>query len=134
MLDRHYCSALAEKFRDTRIRHYSDNQGVPRIFEIGSPRPDLQSMAERVYTRCRQLNIQLEVVWARRDTPLMVMADKGSRGPWYYNDDFTLDFVTASNVVQRGITIDGFASYNNKLCTRYFSRGFRAGFLSAVMV
>ena len=124
VLDQHYCSPLAERFRDSRIRHFSDNQGVPRIFEIGSPTSELQAMAERVYERCRQLNIGLEVVWARRDTPVMVMADKGSRGPWFYNDDFTLDFVTAENIVSRGITLDGFASYNNKLCTRYFSRGY----------
>ena len=52
----------------------------------------------------------------------MKMVDKGSRGPLYYNDEFTLDFDTAQQVVARGVTLDCFASFSNRLCFRYSSR------------
>ena len=123
----HYVSspiADLERFRDSRIRHYTDNQGVARIFEVGSPNFELQKMAEEVYSICKSLNITLEFVWQRRDSDLMVRMDQGSRGPWGYHDEFTLDWETSQNVLQRGITLDGFASFNNRLCQRYFSRSF----------
>ena len=123
----HYASSPIsdlERFRDSRIRHYTDNQGVTRIFEVGSPNFELQVMAEEVYAICKSLNITLEFVWQRRDSDLMRQMDLGSRGPWGYHDEFTLDFETAQNVLQRGITLDGFASFKNRLCQKYFSRSF----------
>ncbi len=50
--------------------------------------------------------------------------DKGSRGPWHNHDDFCLDFHSAQLVIERGITLDAFASFRNKLCEKYYSRGF----------
>ena len=88
----------------------------------GSPNLELQVMAEEVYAVCKHLNITLEFVWQQRDSDLMKRMDLGSRGPWRYHDEFTLDFVTAQNVLQRGITLDGFASFRNRLCQKYFSR------------
>ena len=123
----HYVSSPAsalERFRDSRIRHFTDNRGVTSIFEIGSPNLELQVMAEEVYAVCKRLNITLEFVWQQRDSELMKQMDLGSRGPWGYHDEFTLDFVTAQNVLQRGITLDGFASFRNRLCQKYFSRSF----------
>ena len=123
----HYVSSpisALERFRDSRIRHYTDNRGVTSIFEIGSPNLELQVMAEEVYAVCKHLNITLEFVWQQRDSELMKRMDLGSRGPWGYHDEFTLDFVTAQNVLQRGITLDGFASFRNRLCQKYFSRSF----------
>ena len=124
MIHAHYLSPGVERFRDSRIRHYTDNQAVTRIFSIGSPNLELQLMAEQVFDSCKKWNITLEFIWQSRETVLMVKMDQGSRGPWGYHDEFTLDFDTAENVISRGITIDGFASFRNRLCQKYFSRGF----------
>ena len=50
---------------------------------------------------------------------------KGSCGPWIDFDDYTIDSNTIYIVKKHGINLDGFASYTNKICNRYFSLGFQ---------
>ena len=105
--------------------HYTDNQGVVSIFTKGSPKEGLQKMALDVFLSCNQLGIKIHFVWKPRDDPMMQLVDSGSRGPWPVLDDFTVDPNTAQCLISRGINLDGFASFDNKLCARYFSRGFQ---------
>ena len=119
-----YSSADAVCFQGCRVKHYSDNMGTVRIFEVGSPVSELQSMAEAVYDATKRLDITLCVEWKSRDSVTIQDMDRGSHRPWRYHDDFGLDFVTAQEVIARGVTVDAFATYLNRLCPRYFSRGF----------
>ena len=111
-------------FQDCRVRHRTDNQGTVAIFSIGSPKLELQRMAEDVFAATRELNISLEVVWHSRDQPMMVLMDKGSRGPWRHWDDWGLDGETIKLVLARDVSVDAFASKHNRVCPAYFSKGF----------
>ena len=55
----------------------------------------------------------------------MQLVDKGSRGPWLNLDNFSLDDSTIQKVLSRGINLDGFASFHNKVVDRYISCGFQ---------
>ena len=55
----------------------------------------------------------------------MQIVDLGSRGPWPDFDDFRLDQETVKLVRSRGINLDGFASFFNKVVPRYISAGFQ---------
>ena len=55
----------------------------------------------------------------------MVLMDRGSRGPWRHGDDFGLDEETIKLVLDRGVSVDGFASAKNRVCAEYFSKGFK---------
>ena len=48
-------------------------------------------MAVKVYLAANRLNITLHFVWRPRSDPIMVIVDKGSRGPWLDFNDFSLD-------------------------------------------
>ena len=78
--------------------HVTDNQGVVAIFQIGSPVEALQSMAVKVYLAANRLNITLFFLWKPRSDPIMMIVDKGSRGPWLDFDDFSLDSETIREV------------------------------------
>ena len=55
----------------------------------------------------------------------MQLVDTGSRSPWLNFDDFALDDTSTKEVLSRGINLDGFASFHNKVVNRYFSYGFQ---------
>ena len=55
-------------FLTSRVGHYTDNRGVSRNFEIGSPNVELQKMAEDVFDHCKELNITLDIHWLSRET------------------------------------------------------------------
>ena len=55
----------------------------------------------------------------------MQLVDKGSRGPWLNFDDFSLDDITIQKVLSRGVNLDGFTSFHNKVVDRYISYGFQ---------
>ena len=82
-------------------------------------------MALDVFLSCNQLGIKIHFVWKPRDDPMMQLVDSGSQGPWPMLDDFMVDSNTAKCLISRGINLDGFASFDNKLCARYFSQGFQ---------
>ena len=103
----------------------ADNKGVEAIFQIGSPVESLQKMAVEVYLAANRFNITLFFQWRPRSDPLMILVDKGSRGPWLDFDDFSLDSETIREVKSRGVNLDAFASFHNKVVDRYFSLGFQ---------
>ena len=105
--------------------HVTDNKGVETIFQIGSPVEALQKMAVKVYMAANRLNITLFFQWKSRNEQIMQIVDRVSRGPWLDFDDFSLDSETISEVKSRGVNLDGFASFHNKVVNRYFSLGFQ---------
>ena len=104
--------------------HVTDNKGVEAIFQIGSPVEALQKMAVKVYMAANRLNITLHFIWRPRRDPIMVIVDKGSRGPWLDFDNFSLDAKIIREVKSRGVYLDGSASFHNKVLDRFFSLGF----------
>ena len=82
-------------------------------------------MAVKVYMAANRLNITLYFKWNSRNEQIMQIVDRGSRGPWLDFDDFSLDSETISEVKSRGVNLDGFASFHNKVVNRYFSLGFQ---------
>ena len=55
----------------------------------------------------------------------MQLVDRGSRGPWLDFNDFALDAGFIKEVLSRGINLDGFTSFHNKVVDRSFSSGFQ---------
>ena len=82
-------------------------------------------MAVKVYKRARSLGVRLFFQWKSRDDSTMQLVDKGSRGPWLDFNDFSLDDTTIQMVLSRGINLDGFASFHNRVVDRYISCGFQ---------
>jgi hypothetical protein len=112
-------------FKGRKILHLTDNKGVVSVFTIGSPKPALQEMAVKVFRVANSLGLKLFFVWKSRNDPTMQLVDKGSRGPWSDFDDFSLDDPTIAIVLSRGVNLDGFASFHNKIVDRYISLGFQ---------
>ena len=79
----------------------------------------------RVYLAANRLNITLHFAWRSRDEPIMQLVDKGSRGPWLDFNDFSLDAEAIREVKSRGVNLDGFASFHNKVVDRYISLGYQ---------
>ena len=81
-------------------------------------------MAVKVFKVANSLGLKLFFVWKSRNDPTMQLVDKDSRGPWLDFDNFLLDDLTIAKVLSRGINLDGFASFHNKVVDRYISLGF----------
>ena len=105
--------------------HFTDNKGVVSVFTIGSTKPALQAMAVKVFQVANSLGLKLFFLWKSRDDPTMLLVDKGSRGPWLDFDVFSLDDASIQEVLSRGINLDGFASFHNKVVNRYISYRFQ---------
>ena len=114
-----------QQFSGSQVMHITDNKGVVAVFTIGSPVKALQAIALDVFRACNHFGIHVQFLWQPRDTPLMQLVDRGSRGPWPIYDDFTVDPKTKKLLVDRGINLDGFASFHNSLCSRFYSLGFQ---------
>ena len=112
-------------FKGKRILHFTDNKGVVSVFTIGSTKPDLQAMAVKVFQVANSLGMKLFFHWKSRDDPTMQLVDRGSRGPWLDFDNFSVDEASIQEVLSRGINLDGFASFHNKIVDRYISFGFQ---------
>ena len=82
-------------------------------------------MALKVVKVANSLGMKLFFSWKSRDDPTMQLVDKGSRGPWLNFDDFSLDDITIQKVLSRGVNLDGFAFFYNKVVDRYISFGFQ---------
>ena len=85
-----YLSEQAERYRGKNVRHITDNQAVVQIMKIGSRNKRLHEMVLRIFLRCRELGISLEVVWRSREDPLVALADEGSRK--FDQSSYSLDF------------------------------------------
>ena len=79
-------------------------------------------MALKVYKVANSLGLKLYFHWRSREDPTMQLVDRGSRGPWLDFDDFASSI---TEVLSRGINLDSFASFHNRVVNRYFSYGFQ---------
>ena len=50
---------------------------------FGSKNPVIQEMVVQIFMKARAHNISMAAVWKRRNEADMILADLGSRGPWY---------------------------------------------------
>jgi hypothetical protein len=61
----------------------------------------------------------------RRSEVEMMVADRGSRGTWSKNMEFSMDFTTMASLLQDYVfTIYAFATRSNAIVGRYYSRAF----------
>ena len=104
------------------IVHLTDNQGVERIMEKGSPKPHLQEMALRIYRKFQDAGRILEVIWMRRSDPRMQFADDHSRG--LDLDDWSVDQASLNELQERvgRFEVDLFASETNYRVPKFFSK------------
>ena len=58
-----FCSSL----KNSSVLWHSDNQAAVRILEVGSPKPDLQSLAIDIFTLCKNNSICLLPYWIPRE-------------------------------------------------------------------
>ena len=68
---------MSVKLKDKFVKLYTDNQNVVRIAQIGSMKPDLQSLAISIYNTCLLFRIDLSVSWVPRN--LNTVADSLSK-------------------------------------------------------
>ena len=82
-------------------------------------------MAVKVFKVANSLGVMLFFHLKSRVDPTMQLVDKVRRGPWLQFDDFSLDDASIQKVLSRGVNLDGFASFHNKVVDRYISYGFQ---------
>ena len=85
-----------ERFRGSRIAHYTDSKAMAAIVAKGSRKPELQSLVMKAVLALRRYHIQVEAVWRSRDEGIIKWADLGSRE--HHKDDVELDFDTMALV------------------------------------
>ena len=118
-----YCSSKADRYRGRTLVHFSDNMATVSILKKGSRVPALHNMAVDIFLACKAKGITLHPAWKRRSEEEMVVADRGSRGPWCGLEEFQLDFSTMSSILEtQHFTLDAFATRLNRICLRYFSK------------
>ena len=78
------------RYKNSRVKHCTDNKAVSFILVSGSSKPDLHKLVVDVALACREYNIQLEVEWVSRDDPVIEFADWGSCS--FFSDNVQLDF------------------------------------------
>lgn len=93
-----YVSNAADKFKNSKVDHYTDNQAVESIMEIGSRKPELQNLVLEIVEACREKRTELKVVWKPRDHFLLKHADLGSKS--FDDGDYTLDFNSFSLLLE----------------------------------
>ena len=101
----------------------SDSQSAVRALEVGSKRPHLHAICNRIFRLAMRHSLVLHCRWRRRDRATMSRADDGSKFP--DTCDYQLDprqlrrIERALNVTH---TCDVFAATSNALLPRFFSR------------
>ena len=95
-----YCSPQAAQYRGQTLIHFTDNQAAASILVKGSRIRALHDMAVKVHLACQENGILLHPVCNRRSEQEMVVADRGSRGPWNGVEEFQLDFDMMADICQ----------------------------------
>lgn len=102
------------------VKWFSDSQTACKIVEIGSMKPELHTIAIRIFQFCADNSIQLDIQWLPRSE--LERADYISR--LIDIDDWQLS-EGCFNEIEREWgphTLDCFANYYNKKVPRFFSR------------
>ncbi len=79
--------------------HFSDNMAAVSILKKGSRVQALQAMAVEIFLACKANGISLHLDWKRRSEEEMLVADRGSRGPWCGLEEFQLDLSTMASIL-----------------------------------
>lgn len=115
------CLCLSNKL----VKIYTDNQNVVRICNVGSMKPDLQTLALQIYQLCIRYSIVIELEWIPRD--LNFVAD-------YYSKLFDFDDWSISqhmfnffNQKWGPFSVDRFADSNNNKLDNFNSRFWTPG-------
>ena len=70
---------IAPEARGSVVRYGNDNYAATRCVEYGSTKEDCHEVARRIHDLVEKYNIQLEMVWRRRNTEEIVLCDKISK-------------------------------------------------------
>ena len=81
---------ILDRFKGSRVAHYTDSKAVAAILHAGSRNTRLQPMVVEVTLALRSAGIVMEAVWRSREEGVIQWADRGSRD--FHSDDISLDF------------------------------------------
>ena len=118
-----YCSEFSDRFQGHTVYHYTDNQAVPVIVEVGSKKPHLQKIALEIFEACKSKEITLIVEWKPREHPLLQHADLGSKS--FDLAAYSLDFQSFLVILEFfnvWIGVDCMSNYWNRKAEVFFSK------------
>ena len=118
-----YCSDLSDRFKGTTVYHYTDNQAVPVIVDVGSKKPQLQEIALEIFEACKSKEITLIVEWKPREHPLLQHADLGSKS--FDLAAYSLDFQSFWVILEFfgvWIEVDCMSNFWNRKAEIFFSK------------
>ena len=101
----------------------TDNQCLPSIIARGSRVKILQDLAIAIKEQELKFNIRLHIVWQRRSTKLLQIADSGSKNTntdeWQIDNN---DFKTICDKFEVTPVIDMMATATNTKCEKFISK------------
>ena len=100
----------------------TDNFGVSRIVNKGSPINELQKMAENIYDFCRSENIFLKIIWEPRDN--FELANELSKAIDHDDWQTKREFFNQLDNMWDPFTVDRFADSHNAKTKRFYSKYF----------
>ena len=119
-----YTADVADRFSGMKVVHYTDNQAVKSIIEIGSKKIHLLQIALEIFHACKEKKIRLSVEWKPRDHPLLQHADLGSKS--FDESAYSLDFSSFLVILEYfndvSIDIDVMANFWNRKSNCFFSK------------
>ena len=113
---------LLTRLANQRVKHFTDNFNLERMFKIGSKRSHLHSLLFDIFLNLKMFNITLEVVWLPRTDPTMVVADYFSRT--LDTADYGISHAAFSvlSTAWGPFDVDAFASDSNARLKHFFSK------------
>ena len=118
---------IAPEARGSVVRYGNDNYAANRCVEYGSTKDDCHEVARRIHDLVEKYNIQLEMVWRRRNTEEIVLCDKISKT--FDLSEFRIQ-MDSFNKLQEEFgpwTMDWFASDWSRRLERFASRFWTVG-------
>ena len=118
-----YCSDVSLEFSGMLVKHFTDNQALLSILEIGSKKMHLQNLALEIYEACKKKRIKLSVEWRSREDAFLVHADTGSKS--FDSSAYSLNFnsfMVILNFFEMDFHVDCMANGWNKKANIFFSR------------
>ena len=117
-----YCSEFSDRFKGSTVYHYTDNQAVPVIVQVGSKKSHLQEIALKIFEACKSKEITLVVEWKPREHPLIKHADLGSKS--FDLSAYSLDFESFIVILEFfgvWIEVDCMSNFWNRKAEVFFS-------------
>ena len=119
-----YTSEVSNRFLGSKVVHFTDNQAVATIIDIGSRKPHLMQIALEIFFACKQKNIRLQVEWKPREHPWLQHADLGSKS--FDSSSYSLDFNSFMIILEFfsevSIDVDSMSNFWNRKCNVFYSK------------